>query len=95
MNVSDLMKERDRLLGVLEDAKSAKHKLKQVNVLIAMYGTPEDAALVGQNGHAPGVPLYCDQCNDGKAYKGRQGLSMHARKVHGTPGKARRKAAAK
>jgi hypothetical protein len=38
MNVGELLRERDRLLGVIEEAKSARHKLKQVNILIAMYG---------------------------------------------------------
>jgi hypothetical protein len=101
MNVGELLRERDRLLGILEEAKSARSKLKQVNVLIAMYGTPEDvAAVAATNGHvSPAVPLYCETCGDARPFKGRQGLAMHKRRAHGTPGAARqvakRKAATK
>lgn len=99
MNVGELLRERDRLLGVLEEAKSAKSKLKQVNVLIAMYGTAEDQAAdtwterreAATNGGP--VPLYCEDCADGKPFKGRQGLAVHRIKVHGTPGAARQKVA--
>lgn len=42
MNVGELHRERDRLLGVIEEAKTARIKLKQVNVLLAMYGDGEN-----------------------------------------------------
>ena len=97
MNVGELLRERDRLLGVLEEAKSARTKLKQVNVLIAMYGTAEDADTWTERREAATnggpVPLYCEDCADGKAFKGRQGLAVHRIKVHGTPGAARQKVA--
>jgi hypothetical protein len=41
MNVGELLRERDRLLGVIDEAKTARHKLRQINVLIAMYGEDE------------------------------------------------------
>ena len=81
MNVSELLRERDRLHGVLQEAKSARSKLKQVNVLIAMYGTPEDVAAT--NGHAePGPGDLCPECGAGP-FKGYNGLAMHRLRLHG------------
>jgi hypothetical protein len=53
MNVGELLKERDRLLGVIDEAKTARAKLKQINTLIAMYGdernVSNDAAVPSSN----------------------------------------------
>lgn len=88
MNTGELLRERDRLLGVIEEAKTAKVKLKQLNVLIAMYGDDEKVAL---NGTVPAsqaidaLPevngLECDVC--GGRFKGKGGLAMHKTKAHG------------
>jgi hypothetical protein len=48
MNVGELLRERDRLNGVIEEAKTARIKLRQINVLIAMYGTDEKVSLNGK-----------------------------------------------
>lgn len=89
MNVGELLRERDRLLGVMEEAKSARAKLKQVNVLIALYGMSEDLHLPeGANGTAPDL-LACEKCDAGP-FKGRQGLGLHQRLAHGVPSKARK-----
>lgn len=82
MNVGELLRERDRLLGVMEEAQSARAKLKQVNVLIALYGTAEDGAAVATNGTAPPEALACDQCGAGP-YRGQRGLDTHMRRMHG------------
>ena len=78
MNVGELLRERDRLLSVLDEAKSARSKLKQVNVLIAMYGDPPNVDHVATNGAAM---VQCPECGAGP-YKGRQGLSMHEHRIH-------------
>ena len=91
MNVGELLRERDRLLAVLEEAKSARTKLKQINVLIAMYGDAENVDLVSTNGHAMTAgghdmtcePRTCDECGDGP-FNGERGVSAHKRRMHGT-----------
>ena len=88
MNVGELLRERDRLLGVMEEAKSARAKLRQVNVLIALYG---DAAV--SNGSPPGDLVACPEC--GKEVKPGIGLGIHQRKAHNIQGAARAKAAKK
>ncbi len=84
MNVGELLKERDRLLDVIEEAKSARFKLKGINSLIAMYGDDEKVSL---NGHTPKPTsakeeLYCGKCDAGP-FKGNQGVGAHNIRVHG------------
>ena len=78
MNVGDLLRERDRLLAVVEEAKSARVKLKQLNVLIAMYGDAEHVELVSSNGTGTAT---CDEC--GESFSAGRGLSTHKRTMHG------------
>lgn len=80
MNVGEMLRERDRLLGVIDEAKTARVKLKQLNVLIALYG---DGAAVepGTNG-APAPKLPCEQCGAGP-FAGQRGLDTHMRRIHG------------
>ena len=92
MNVGELLRERDRLLGVMEEAKSARAKLKQVNVLIALYGTAADAAVVSNGSTPEGVA--CELCDAGP-FKGRQGLGLHQRLAHGIASPAKTQAAKK
>ena len=88
MNVGELLKERDRLQGVIQEAKTARYKLKAVNGLIAMYGddpkvsvdAPVPIHSTQTNGNKPG--LYCGKCEAGP-YKGAQGLGTHNAKIHG------------
>jgi hypothetical protein len=91
MNVGELLRERDRLLGVIEEAKSARSKLKQINVLVALYGTVQDGPK-SENGDGPrtpggkplvGEPVYCEQCQAGP-YSGERGLGTHMRRMHGS-----------
>lgn len=89
MNVGELLRERDRLLTVIEEAKSARSKLKQVNVLIAMYGDAEHIDLIKNDAVATNgkpkpaaEPLVCPECNDGKTYNGQRGLTMHNKRFH-------------
>jgi hypothetical protein len=89
MNVGELLRERDRLLALMEEAKTAKTKLRQINILIAMYGDDEKVSLngavpVSQAIDAlPEVPgaTECDICGD--SFKGKAGLAMHKNKAHG------------
>lgn len=81
MNVGELLRERDRLLGVIEEAKSARSKLKQVNILIAMYGDAANVELVGTNGNSPG--LVCPECGAGP-YASKSGYRSHMTLSHGT-----------
>lgn len=81
MNVGELLRERERLQGVIDEAKTARFKLKQVNVLIALYGDGE-----ATNGAAP-VMAECPKC--GKEVKA-QGLGIHQRRTHGIQGATRR-----
>src|SRR5579872_553449 len=83
MNVGDLMRERDRLLAVIEEAKGAKFKLKQINVLITMYGDKDNVELVS------GPLVHCDKCN--LDFKGKQGMGIHNRMVHGIAPPPRKK----
>ena len=85
MNVGELLRERDRLLGVIDEAKSARSKLKQINVLIALYGDARDVIEPTSNGSAPTVA--CNLCDAGP-FKGKQGLSLHQRLVHGIESRA-------
>jgi hypothetical protein len=41
VNVGELIRERERLLNVMQEAKAAKARLRQINILIAMYGDDE------------------------------------------------------
>jgi hypothetical protein len=90
MNVGELLRERDRLLGILAEAKSAKARLKQLNVLIAMYGDDDKVALNGDVPKAlsavhvsttPNRPVVCAKC--GETFKGIQGVATHNRIRHG------------
>jgi hypothetical protein len=83
VNVGELLRERERLQGVIDEAKTARFKLKQVNVLIALYG---DGEAPGENGAAPAALVTCAKC--GAEYKGVRGLSMHNTKTHGGKPKA-------
>lgn len=46
INVGDLMRERERLLGVLDEAKIARSRIRQINVLVTMYGDDKKVSLV-------------------------------------------------
>jgi hypothetical protein len=75
MNVGELLRERERLLGVMEEAKAAKGKLRQVNLLIAMYsGNDEKVELINS-----GAMLASEFClfGDGKPVKNRGICSTH------------------
>jgi hypothetical protein len=78
MNVGELLRERDRLLGVIEEAKSARSKLKQINVLIAMYGESENVDLNGET-LAP-LAFPCPDCE--RTFATKHGVSMHRVKTH-------------
>jgi hypothetical protein len=99
MNVGELLRERDRLLAVLEEAKSAKNKLKQVNIMIAMYGDASNVELVSPNGHTPGGkplvgdPIHCEVCDAGP-FSGKRGADTHMRRMHGTETAENRRAVA-
>jgi hypothetical protein len=92
MNVGELLKERNRLLGVIDEAKTARVKLRQLNTLITLYGDSEHVDVSAHvpssaltNGHKPTKAvkqLYCGKCDEGP-YKGVQGLAMHNYRVHG------------
>jgi hypothetical protein len=85
MNVGELLRERDRLLGIIDEAKTARTKLKQINVLIAMYGNAEHVELIS-NGKAPRVAeVACTKC-DGGPFVGSRGLATHMRTMHGVKG---------
>lgn len=90
MNVGELLRERDRLLGVMEEAKTARVKLRQVNVLIALYGDAANVEFVS-NGHSELVT--CPEC--GKQCRPGVGLGIHRQKAHGVAGTARAKKVAK
>jgi hypothetical protein len=82
MNVGELLRERDRLLSIIEEAKTAKTKLRQLNTLIALYGDDEK---VSTNGTIPTSlldvhPETCDIC--GHEAKNKRGLGVHRRIVH-------------
>jgi hypothetical protein len=86
MNVGELLRERDRLHTIIAEAKTARSKLKQINVLIAMYGDGENVALVtaDANGRALSeTPLACEVC--GKTFASRAGLGNHVTRQHGAP----------
>jgi hypothetical protein len=89
VNVGELLRERDRLTGVIAEAKTARARLKQLNVLIAMYGDAPNVALVtaDANGRALSeTALVCEVC--GKSYASRSGLNNHVTRQHGTPAAA-------
>lgn len=93
MNVGELLRERDRLLTVIEEAKSARSKLKQVNVLIALYGDAEHVDLIKNdpvkaNGKPKGE-VECDECGD--SFVGQRGLKTHQRTMHSGEAKTRAK----
>ena len=79
MNVQPLLEERERLTGILAEAKSARAKLNQINRLIAMYGDQAKAYK-----HAKSVPtihgVKCPDC--GKVFAGPHGVVMHRVKAH-------------
>jgi hypothetical protein len=99
MNVGELLKERDRLLGVLEEAKTCRSKLKQVNRLIALYGDSDHVPVTAPvPTPKPGfdtigrrippkqkVKTTCPKC-PGKTFSGPSGLLMHTNRVHGKMG---------
>jgi hypothetical protein len=80
VNVGELLRERDRLLSVIDEAKSARSKLKQVNVLIAMYGDAANVDLVTTNGKV----LTCEECGAGP-FENPGGLSNHVTRKHSQP----------
>lgn len=75
--VGELLKERERLLSVIEEGKRAGPKLKQINVLIALYGDGENVSLLDE------VPvkqeLWCGVCDAGP-FRGVQGVATHHHK---------------
>lgn len=93
INVGDLLKERDRLNGVIEEAKIARSRIKQINVLIAMYGDQENVtvkparAIAGKDSVRPQDRYRVMTCPKakckGKVFKGQAGLSLHNQRVHG------------
>jgi hypothetical protein len=88
INVGELLKERDRLQAVIEEAKIARSRIRQINVLVTMYGDQENVTVV--------VAKYvkCPKC--GKSdLRGRAGLSVHDHKMHGKSTAKQRSAQAK
>jgi hypothetical protein len=53
MNAGDLIRERDRLLDVIEEGKSARLKLKRINELITIYAGNDAAVELVKNGIIP------------------------------------------
>jgi len=86
------LRERDRLLSVIGEAKTARHKLRQINVLITMYGDDEKVSLVALNGDHSGELVVCEDC--GREFKGSRGLETHQRLMHGSVTAAARKKSA-
>ena len=79
MNVGDLLKERDRLIDLIADAKAAKLQLRQVNILIAMYSGEDEKVDLVANGDLPAS----DFCvfGDNKPVKFRGVCSSHYTKL--------------
>lgn len=98
MNVGELLRERDRLLGVIEEAKSARSKLKQINVLIAMYGDAEHVELLGADAPKPRkarAPMAKKPCPECGLMVDPRGVPQHMRKHKAAkPTATRRKATA-
>jgi hypothetical protein len=88
MNVGALIQERERLLAAIEESKVAKHKLRQVNVLIAMYGDTDNIALIDESIDWK----HCAKCD--RNFKGNTGIGIHNRLVHGKKGVTARKVVA-
>ena len=86
MNVGALIQERERLLGVIEEAKSAKAKLKQLNAVIAMYGDEENISLLPDIDLMANIP--CPKCD--RKFKNKMGLGGHLRKAHGVVSQTRK-----
>lgn len=85
MNVGFLIQERDRLLAVIEEAKSAKVLVKDLNRLITRYGAANITNGTITPVSVPGdVP--CDQPGCDRVFENRHGLAMHKRKAHGIAG---------
>lgn len=63
MNVGELLKERDQLMQDLKDVPAKRNKLKQLNVLIALYGDDEKVSVNGV------VPQSTIPATKGKARK--------------------------
>lgn len=75
MNVGELLRERERLIGVIQESKVAKQKLRQVDVLIAMYSSGDDAVDLVANGKMP-ESQFC-VFGDGNPVKHRGICSTH------------------
>lgn len=75
----ELLRERERLLVKIEEGKQAAVRLKQVNVLIAMYG---DDIVPGDDATT------CPRC-PGKTFKGEKGLRHHQSLSHKAKPRAR------
>lgn len=88
INVGDLLREKERLQGVIEEAKIARSRIKQINVLVTMYGDAENVPVA-----TPVQAKYvkCPKC--GKEVKQR-GLTVHDKQMHGKMTAAQRKARA-
>lgn len=80
MNVGELLRERDRLQAVIEEAKTARFKLTQVNKLIALYG--DDSTAATTNGKPAAESIYCGKCDAGP-FKGNIGIGRHNTLMHG------------
>jgi hypothetical protein len=78
MNVGELLRERDRLLGVIQESKVAKQRLRQLNVLIAMYGDDDKVDLIA-NGDIP-ESAFC-VLGDGELVKFRGLCQSHYTKL--------------
>lgn len=76
MNVGELLRERDRLLSVIEEAKTARSKLLQLNRVITMYGDDEKVTLLPVTGDM----VTCGKC--GEDFK-RRGIGVHNANAHG------------
>ena len=80
MNLGPLLQERERLLGVIEEAKTARIKLRQINSTIAMFGDTDNVTLL------PDL-VECDKCGKMLA---KRGMGIHRRRAHGIVGKTRK-----
>jgi hypothetical protein len=74
MKLTELQRERERLLAVIEESKTARVRLRQIDVLITMYGDEVKVA----------DPRVCRRCQ--RTFKGEAGLKRHEATAHKSPG---------
>ena len=90
-----MLRERDRLMGVIKEAKVARAKITQLNKTIAMFS--DDNVTLLDDAKITRLPakalksrytkVKCPKCR--KEYLGPQGLGAHMRSAHGVKGKAK------